>query len=416
LRTPTKLAIGLIFTGVVGGYSAASWLGRSRDRLVRTDATILEALARLNSRIDTVETYFKQIIGAVALQGGPRPTISEIVSVPDRAPMTPEQVRLFHEVRNLKMDRIGALKNLAAWITSSLAGPSPDDVFDERTTLTTLRGACGARDILLTRIAQEMGIATRRIAFYGNPIFDGHTATEVFLDGDWRFMDSTFGIYFTRPNSENLLSISEARALYPNIAIWRSTAPLWTGEWLPMREFSYAEQKDNLINGPAGGSPLADIERTYFASKMVGAPEQPIIFSDLVWDIRKKKTIKVGSEDGSAADMSNVLDGNSLPLLERVGRFTNIQSGTKFRVLTDEPVNVSVRMVMLQKAGYLLVDLDHRAGRYSYDQTKIDRSEDRNSIVMKFKAFPPNTSLSIWSQSEAFGVVDNYQGEVVLGN
>lgn len=361
----------------------------------------------MDNRLLEIETTSKRLVTASLVRDAD-PEVALLVPGPD---LTPEQDRLFREVQNLKTDRVGAVKSLAAWIAASVAGPSSDEPFDERTTLTTLQGACGAKDIVLTRVAQAMEIPVRRIGFYGNPIFGAHTATEVFVDGRWRFIDSTFGVYFTRTDSDEMLSIAEARALFPEVSIWRADVPLWTGRWQRMQKFVYSKEVRALLVGQDG--PLADVERTYFASKMVGAAEQPVIFSNIVWDLRRTSFIRIGARDGSAADMDNLMGGNVLPLLERVGRFTNIQTGSRFRIITDVPAEVSVRVAMLNKQGHILVDLDHRANLFSLEQTKLDRSEDDNSITVKFKVFPPYSTLSLWSQGAAFGIVDSYGTQVL---
>ena len=60
----------------------------------------------------------------------------------------------------------------------------------------------------------------RNVSFTNVPFQVGHTAIEVFVDGQWVFFDPTYGIYFTDLNN-NPISYLQAKKQFPEIQVFQ---------------------------------------------------------------------------------------------------------------------------------------------------------------------------------------------------
>jgi hypothetical protein len=77
-------------------------------------------------------------------------------------------------------------------------------------------GACGGYTDVLLALAATQGIPGRVIGMYNYPPNNGHVVAELYIDGDWRMYDPTYGVYYTDTPGEkrhpNVLSFEELRA------------------------------------------------------------------------------------------------------------------------------------------------------------------------------------------------------------
>ena len=345
-------------------------------------------------------------------------------------------------VRNSAGDDLARMTYATAWITTSLGvdAPLPEAVED---TLVLLSGQCGHRVLLLGKIADRFGLENRQIGFFNVPIQLGHSATEILIDGRWRFFDTTFGVYFSRPGETEPIGIAEARKRYPDIAIWQSSAPLWAGQWSNARKFEFRRIEPGVVLHPTGGWPVADIERTYFASMMAGAEEEAVQFSRIGIDLAKEPQGRIDSNGNPAfydRDGQQVLSAN----LGIIGR-ANFRSGSRFDFRT--PVQKSVRLSISYKfwgesvlsvadrlrriatpdafagAG-LLIDLDHAAPTASLSEAVIHKAATHRTALrsdgsgdtlhLTFMVNPPRSTLRIWATGDGrYAVVDNYVWQIV---
>jgi hypothetical protein len=85
-----------------------------------------------------------------------------------------------------------------------------------QTVITHNMGACGGYTNVLLALAATQGILGRIIGLYNFPPDDGHVVAELYIDGDWRMYDPTYGVYYTDTPGEkrhpNVLSFEELRA------------------------------------------------------------------------------------------------------------------------------------------------------------------------------------------------------------
>ena len=177
----------------------------------------------------------------------------------------PRLVKLTEQARRAHPGRLEQAKYLTGWIYTSLDTSTsmhdPSAVFDR------MGGSCGARDVLFRAAAAELGLKARRVNFLHVPIQRNHSATEILIGGQWRFLDSTFGLYFARPGAPDTpLSIHAARHLYPHVLVLQVNATAYTGRWGHAAGYPYRTIQPGLVTHR--GRPLADVERTYFVSEM----------------------------------------------------------------------------------------------------------------------------------------------------
>ena len=145
-------------------------------------------------------------------------------------------------------------KIMVAWIWTSVEpggyGPPPTT---GQSVATVLNGSCGWKDYLLTALFAEIGVKARRANFHDVPVQEGHSATELLINGKWMFFDSTFGTYFERRGGGQPLSIAEARSAWPDVVIKKVSLPGWQGTFVDPRTISfrdYATITDTVAHQP----------------------------------------------------------------------------------------------------------------------------------------------------------------------
>jgi transglutaminase superfamily protein len=87
---------------------------------------------------------------------------------------------------------------------------------ETNTILTAQAGTCTYHVIAFTAIMHHFGYRVRRVDFsYQDPYTGkpgGHSAAEVYYNGDWHFFDPTYDVYYTDATSGSVLSIADERA------------------------------------------------------------------------------------------------------------------------------------------------------------------------------------------------------------
>lgn len=308
--------------------------------------------------------------------------------IPARSPV--EHVRSNKLVRRLSSAIIASdtndmsrARNLAAWIATSLSvsdsanlASSPEDM------LRLLTGVCGDRDWLYSSVAHTLGWGARRINFFHVPLHGGHTATEVYIDGGWRFFDATFGMYISEVESSEPIGIAEARRRFPRVWVWKLAAPIWTGTWQDTRAFEWVRMPADGVVRTHSGTILADIKRTYFASRMQGALEEDILWSEPIVALDEQPRGQIGARDGSLRELIGPYDvrvGDVLQYLPAIYRI-GVEEATTYRrlvglrvtFLTKTPRLVEFSLQAVAGGPQPLVDLDQISGDYSLEWSKVN--------------------------------------------
>lgn len=80
------------------------------------------------------------------------------------------------------------------------------------------KGACGTFTKVLLSLARLRGMPGRSVGFYNYPPNNGHTACELFVDGQWRFFDATTHVHYAAKDDPTspALSYEETKQRYDN--------------------------------------------------------------------------------------------------------------------------------------------------------------------------------------------------------
>jgi len=101
-----------------------------------------------------------------------------------------------------------------------------------RTTLaagTDRRGPCGALSRTMIVLLHRAGIPARRALLCDDNGHAVHTVVEVWLDGEWRVMDPTYGWMWRRPSDGRIATAGDLRAnpeLFRSVVVHRANYPL----------------------------------------------------------------------------------------------------------------------------------------------------------------------------------------------
>jgi hypothetical protein len=380
--TAVSLTLGLAIASVAG-FSAFSLIGRKNERNQRLSISLKETRAEvigLQSALASVEgalSETKKAYEEALIRAG-------VSDLPDltRVRLSNEEKKVSDELLASGVNGVDRAKALNAWIFSSIA---PTDGIDPSRILTEMMGQCADRDVIFSNVMEGLGTPSRRVSFFNVPVQLGHTATEFFIENRWRFFDSTAGLFFTKKGSAEPIGIAEARSLYPDIDVWQADRDYWTGAWQRLESVAYRKLTSNYIVKKGAPSEVAiDVERTYFASNMAGAPEEPVFFSTIALNSRTKPKVVLGDKDGSASDLVEADGPLYAPLLERIGRYDHLLTGTRFVFRTGEVRTAKVVVTYLSDSSAILADLDHSSRAFSFDETAIGSSIEGRTVEYVF--------------------------------
>lgn len=106
-----------------------------------------------------------------------------------------------------------APKDVAKVLTKSVYGfcLSEPQVVNMVDLFQNCKTACGGYSYVLRGLLEYLGYRTRYANLHNIPQQGNHTAVEVLIDGEWGFLDPTFGVYFTENGlaTGDLMSLSE---------------------------------------------------------------------------------------------------------------------------------------------------------------------------------------------------------------
>lgn len=327
---------------------------------------------------------------------------------------TPLISRLTQETRASATKDSERLTNLMAWIAESIGiHASGQNLQSAEDVLRTMKGECGHREWIMSTVAHNLGLQTRRIAFFNIPVQLGHTAIEVKIDKTWRFYDPSTGIYFSRIGQTAPIGIAEARRFYPDITIWQTKDKLFQKHWADINKREFQVISPTILMHPIDRIPMLDIERTYFASAMSGAPEVPIVFSGASVFLDETPSGWIGKIDGSGVDIAQgqtTINQKAYytPMMERIGNYDGFITGRRFRFHASKPTWVTFTTFSTNEMQSLLLDIDPASPIYDAAATALSAIYDRHRLQVRFLVSPPYTVYYAWLRGERSLEIDAY--------
>jgi hypothetical protein len=308
-------------------------------------------------------------------------------------------------------------KDLTGWMFASLAfqyGDSPKRVTGTiEETLTLLSAACGYRDHVTRRFAQYLGLETRRVNFFNVGVQVGHSATEVRIDGLWRFFDATTGVYFAAPDDPATpISYQEAQDRYPRVVIMRAqaTSP-FPGQWVQQERFPFEPVTDPLVRSPRDGKILASLEDVYFRAGQLDRSDTR--YFPVLVNAERVPAGGLGKVDGSGADVwAGFFEiGQSkqyVPIVGTLGASTDDDShyGLQFIFTSDAPRLVELTLTALKSATFRY-ELNHVQPQYfTAESRRIDVREQGGTTTYAFPVYPPVSYFYLSNAPEQQVVLD----------
>jgi hypothetical protein len=330
------------------------------------------------------------------------------------------ELRTFLE--NNSATDLEVVKNIVAYVAINMDPKTGVNPLRENSSVDGLIasgwGACGVRDNIIRAVLADLNIETRRIGFTRVPIQNGHVATEFLIDGEWVFMDSTFGVYFT-DQAGKILSISQARMLYPNIVTHQVAKDIWSKTALSAAELRYVPVSENKVYSQFSDTPAAFVDRTYFISDYWGGDGAKFDDNINFVDLRSENSWRDGEIDGSSTDMltpvkyGSGVEYNVLP--ERVGMYFGGNIRQVYNIATDTELMVEMRLNLISPADLInfFADLDH----YVIDQRgeeMYDMRFEGNKVSISFKARPPLSTIKLSAPwNGAVHTIDSIEWRVI---
>ena len=258
--------------------------------------------------------------------------------------MSQDYAELAAFVRSHKSNLLSLAKVMLSWTWSSVAPPrTPDeDPANVGEVAKDLRGSCGWRDVLLSKLFSEIGVEHRRANFYDVPFQLGHSATELKIKGKWMFFDATTGIYFSFKGTTVPISIEEARNNWSKVVVNRSTLEGWQGKFIApgrLSANSFRQTDDPFVFGPTkyvgtdNGIP-AEIFSIYFGPKTRyrddKGKEKPMVDTARTWKtLTDKDNSKAWSKQTFFYDKGK-LDAHYVYFDDQSHRFTHYDRTNKY--------------------------------------------------------------------------------------
>lgn len=335
---------------------------------------------------------------------------------------TPEPVLSNQEKLKVELQAfspLDQLKLINAWLYFSLKIHDPKNNKNLIEGMTKeLTGSCGPRDIFIRNFFKNSPIQHRQVNFYGLPGgMVGHSATEVLIDNEWRFVDATFGLYFASPdNPEIPLSLDSARARYPDILTMRVKGNGWKGEWeatdklsKSLKEGSLYEQAESLdIFYPNLPEILAgNVEQTYITSISAKISPEEVLSIPISISIKSAPQGQIGKLNQSLSDLTPFSQeiGNSkvyTPYCYKLGLFSPEGPiiDKKFNFFTEKVATLNLTLHFVKK-----IPVNHRkyflSQIISDDVKKVpyfssqDHQWAENALTLRTKIYPPSTRVKI---------------------
>jgi len=300
---------------------------------------------------------------------------------------------------------------LNSWVYGSLALSVKDRTSDSTAeTMRKLNGACGHRDNLFREVAEALGWKSRRIGFHDVPIQIAHVGTEVFIDGGWRFFDPTFGVYMAPiGNKKEILSIEQARNLYPDVMIMQASQQPYLGKWLLMVDRSYKPVKANILHHPYGDWPLGQIDATYFLSKLILETEDWHYTSQFVITSRPGQDLHFDETDLIKNHLSFPYGESYVGYAHILGKYWGRGPviTKRFLFITDAVVRVRISMrVRHVQPENIHASMRLTVSDYSLEGMAVEKEIQEGLITWSFTAAPPMTAIKIRTSHGESAVIE----------
>ncbi len=326
---------------------------------------------------------------------------------------------------------------LAAWLGRSISpvrvnpfepGETPDNYIER--VLESFNGACGTIDFVFERAVGLLGLSHRRVVFPFVPGTGGHVASEVFINGKWVFLDGTFGVYFTHAGrADDLLSIEEARRLYPAIDIWSIARNRWSRQNTSMSELwsEYRNRdlfhitRDNFFKNPLNENRtvITDLRLAYF-SVPAYFDRNEVLADEVTIDLNLQSNGHMGEKDMNYGDLLQPQDLGYGPtvfaelpymgghsslngfILER--RFNFVTTSQRQLTFKIDLVNIPSE---LQKKS-LLEHVKFADQVYRLNETFVKSDWTNRSVTYQFNIRPPMTTFRLRLPHEQKNLINIY--------
>ena len=100
-------------------------------------------------------------------------------------------------------------------------------------------------------------------------------------------------------------------------------------------------------------------------------------------------------------------------MLERLGRYDHLLTGTRFVFRTNEMRTARVAVTYLSDTSSILADLDHTSRAFGFDETAIRASIEGQTVEYVFEVRPPSSVFSIWARGKKEIAIDQIVAEFV---
>lgn len=320
--------------------------------------------------------------------------------------------KLAEQVRKIRGPDVLKGIYLNAWLYGSLSLSVKNRESDTSLeSLIKLNGACGHRDIVFRDLCGRLGWKSRRIGFHNIPIQVAHVGTEVWIDGEWRFFDPTFGIFISEEGSPKVpISLEKARAKYPKVEIRRTTTPAYQGKWLKSVSPNTTILGQETLSHALGDWPILKPYHTYLIGDLVPEDETGRFMSEIFVPLNKTTQIDLNEEDLGQGHIDigygkiYVAYANTLGLSLGRGPVTSLR--LNFVAESDESVLVALKTrytspdSIFAQIGHSVVDYNEEA------MTAIREVQDDGAIHWRFPVRTPGSTLTISTLGNVSAIIE----------
>ena len=364
----------------------------SSERLDRLETSI-ESM-RIGLFNDTVD----RVVEAIA-DDQERPVREAVVSESSGgASATPKLDRLADQFSGDGRSAIEQLKSLSAWIACSIGAEyEGKPIQSGEDALEIMESECGRRDIVFQEVGNRYGIRHRRVGFLNIPGLLSHAASEFRVDDEWRFLDATYGRFFSLPAKPDIpVSIADVRRHWPNILIGTVVLDRNQSEWLPQRSFDYMLQRPSELSS----AEVDDLMQLYLLSDLVLYDPDETYFDRLTVPFDRDEHGGTGVLDKSSADMQRMRLETSAgpiyaPLLPCLGQCGSAGPNVVkvFELLSNVPGTAEIRLHFVGRAPPIAGQVRHAVMRYSTGDRRVEMENNGSTVTIHCRVYPPLTSL-----------------------
>lgn len=302
---------------------------------------------------------------------------------------------------------------LNAWIYGSLSLSVKDrNSESSEESLDKLNGACGHRDILFRAICDRLNLKSRRIGFHNIPIQIAHVGTEVWIDGEWRFFDPTFGTFIAAIAEPNIpISLDDARKRFPDVEIRRTKTPAYQGKWLRSVSPNSEVLPRGTMNHATGGWPILKPYESYLYSDIVPEDETGTFVSEMAVPVTETTQIELSETDLQKSHLdlgygqTYVAYANTLGLSHGRGPLTSLSIDLRPDAEREVQVSLKTRYAPLDR---IVGGVRHTVLDFSEAALTVDRTESEDGwIHWRFPVRPEGSTFKISTLGEVSAIIEN---------